>query len=225
MKSAGENRLAAALEKALKPPWAIYRNVAWLEKRPGAEPADGEADIVLAHPDRGVMVIEVKGGRVQRIGGGWESVDGSGKANRIKDPFAQVTGEMHGLRRVCEGMPSWPLGRVRFARAVGLPDCAYDRSMTPDGPREIVIDGDDLARVGQRVEEIFDWWSRLGRRIGGGWCARRAVEWARSMSCSLATSRSRRRSRLVWRATRRRSSRSPSGSSRSSMRSTRSGGR
>ncbi len=69
---------------------------------------------------------------------------------------------MHGLRRVCEGMPSWPLGRVRFARAVGLPDCAYDRSMTPDGPREIVIDGDDLARVGQRVEEIFDWWTASG---------------------------------------------------------------
>src|SRR5687767_15850181 len=63
----GEDRLALALEKALKSPWAIYRNVAWPEKRPGDEPADGEADIVVAHPDLGVMVIEVKGGRVGRI--------------------------------------------------------------------------------------------------------------------------------------------------------------
>ncbi len=86
MKSAGEDRLAAALEKALKPPWAIYRNVAWLEKRPGDEPADGEADLVLAHPDLGVMVIEVKGGRVQRIGGRWESVDGSGNGQPDQGP-------------------------------------------------------------------------------------------------------------------------------------------
>ena len=32
MRSAGEERLATALEAKLKPPWRIYRNVAWLEK-------------------------------------------------------------------------------------------------------------------------------------------------------------------------------------------------
>jgi len=40
--SAGEDRLASALEGALKSPWVIYRNVAWLEKRPGDEPADAQ---------------------------------------------------------------------------------------------------------------------------------------------------------------------------------------
>ena len=162
MKAAGENRLATALEAALKPPWAIYRNVAWLEKRPGAEPADGEADLVVAHPDLGVMVIEVKGGRVRRIGGRWESVDRKDGAHQIKDPFAQVMREMHGLRRVCEATPAWPAGRVRFTRAVCLPDSAYDRAMTPDGPREMVIDSSDLGRAGERVSEIFDWWNASG---------------------------------------------------------------
>ncbi len=84
--SAGEDRLSSALGKALKPPYAVYRNVAWLEKRPGAEPQDGEADVVIGHPELGVMVIEVKGGRVQRVGGRWESVDRNGTANQIKDP-------------------------------------------------------------------------------------------------------------------------------------------
>src|SRR5688500_14297371 len=166
--STGEDRLASALEKALKPPWAVYRNVAWLEKRPGDEPADGEADLVVAHPDLGVMVVEVKGGRVGRIGGRWESVDRQGNRHRIKDPFAQVTREMHGLRRKCEELPAWPAHRVRFARAVCLPDSAYDRSMTPDGPREIVIDHDDLANAGERVREIFDWWSRSGEADADG---------------------------------------------------------
>jgi hypothetical protein len=166
--SSGEDRLAAALERALKPPWAVYRNVAWLEKRPGDEPQDGEADVVLGHPDLGVTVIEVKGGRVQRIGGRWESVDRDGAAHRIKDPFAQVTGAMHRLKRVCGALPAWPSQDVRFIRAVCFPDAAYDRSMTPDGPREIVIDHDDLDRPGDRVREIFDWWSRSGDASADG---------------------------------------------------------
>ncbi|MGI8657383.1 MAG: AAA family ATPase [Candidatus Limnocylindria bacterium] len=166
--SAGEDRLASALEQALKPPWATYRNVAWLEKRPGDEPADGEADIVIAHPELGIMVIEVKGGRVGRIRGRWESVDRKDNPHQIKNPFAQVMREMHGLRRVCEAMPAWPAHRVRLARAVCLPDSAYDRSMTPDGPREIVIDHDDLATAGERVREIFDWWSHSGDASADG---------------------------------------------------------
>ncbi|MEO7295391.1 MAG: NERD domain-containing protein/DEAD/DEAH box helicase [Candidatus Limnocylindria bacterium] len=169
MRSAGEERLASALETTLKQPWAMYRNVAWLEKRPGDEPADGEADVVLAHPELGVMVIEVKGGRVQRIGGRWESVDGSGIARRIKDPFAQVMREMHGLRRVCEAMPAWPAHRVKIMRAVCLPDSAYDQSMTADGPREIVVDHADLVRAGERIGEICDWWSASGdAAVDGG---------------------------------------------------------
>jgi len=161
MTSAGEDRFAAGLAAALKPPWRIYRNVAWLERRPGAEPADGEADIVLAHPQLGVMVVEVKGGGVRRIGPGrWESVDRNGNRHDIKDPFAQVTREMHALRRVCNDLPAWPSHAVRFSRAVAFPDATYDPHPAPaDGPREIVIDRSDLERLGQRVGEIFEWWS------------------------------------------------------------------
>lgn len=166
--SLGEDRLASALEAALRPPWAIYRNVAWLERQPGDEPADGEADLVIAHPERGVMVVEVKGGGVRRIGGRWESVDRAGTAHPIRDPFAQAMREMHALRRVCEALPAWPAHRVRFARAVAFPDAAYDRGMTPDGPREIVIDHDDLADAGARIELIFDWWSASGDAAADG---------------------------------------------------------
>ena len=168
--SSGEDRLAAALGAALKPPWAIYRNVAWLEKRPGDVPADGEADVVLAHPDLGVMVIEVKGGGVRRIGPGrWESVDRGSTAHEIKDPFAQATRAMHGLKRTCDNVPAWPNHDVRFTRAVAFPDAEYDpHPAPPDGPREIVIDHGDLERIGQRVGEILDWWSASGDASADG---------------------------------------------------------
>ena len=41
------------------------------------------------------MVIEVKGGGIQRIGGHCESVDRSGTAHHIEDPFRQVADEMY----------------------------------------------------------------------------------------------------------------------------------
>lgn len=169
MRSAGEERLATALERDLKPPWRLYRNVAWLGKRPGSEPQDGEADLVVAHPDRGVMVIEVKGGRIRRLGPDrWESIDRGGTAHPIKDPFAQVTRAMHGLRRTCEELPAWPAASVRFGRAVAFPDAAYDRAMTPDGPRELVIDHADMDAAGARVAEIFDWWAAWGDATAEG---------------------------------------------------------
>ncbi len=151
MSSAGEDRLAQALEQQLPEPYVVYRNAAWLTKRPGEEPRDGEADFVVAHPELGIMVIEVKGGGIRRVGGEWESVDRNGTAHRIKDPFRQVTGEMHSLKRIAEARPDWPAHSVRFCRAVAFPDTTYEQALTPDGPPEIVIDADDLDRLQPRL--------------------------------------------------------------------------
>ena len=203
--SAAEDRLAGLLTSQLAPPWAIYRNAAWLEKQPGREPADGEADLVVAHPGLGVMVIEVKGGGVRRVNGRWESVDRNGTAHQIKDPFAQVTREMHALRRVCERLPEWPVHSVPFCRAVALPDAAYPRQLVPDGPSEIVFDADDLATgsalgLEARLREIFAWWQAdpeyPGRAPGDIGCGRCTRSWR-------ATSRSCRRSRSALPPTRR----------------------
>jgi hypothetical protein len=164
-----EDRLDAALREQLPEPHVVYRNVAWLTKADGDEPRDGEADFVVAHPELGILVIEVKGGGIRRTGGRWESVDRGGTTHAIKDPFAQVTREMHSLRRLAADRPDWPAHEVRFCRAVAFPDIRYETALQPDGPREIVIDADDLASVHARIREIFDWWAanpEAGRRGG-----------------------------------------------------------
>jgi hypothetical protein len=52
-------RLRAAFDDA----WRLYPNVRWLAAtRPGGPARDGETDVVLVHPQRGILVIEVKGG-------------------------------------------------------------------------------------------------------------------------------------------------------------------
>jgi nuclease-like protein len=56
---------------ALDPDYRLFQNVAWLGRTAANRGLrDGEADIVLAHPDRGFLVFEVKSGEIARDGHG-----------------------------------------------------------------------------------------------------------------------------------------------------------
>ena len=45
--------------------FSVLHSVKWLTRAPGQN-HDGEADFVLFHPEFGGLVIEVKGGRIER---------------------------------------------------------------------------------------------------------------------------------------------------------------
>src|SRR5262249_6472256 len=89
---AAECKVYAALEKSLDRSYTVFYGVAWLARRPGDGARDGEIDFVVAHPERGVLLLEVKGGRVARDAGTgiWVSIDRNGKPHRIQDPLAQL---------------------------------------------------------------------------------------------------------------------------------------
>ncbi len=167
--SKAEQRLDRWFGQQLPEPYVVFRNVAWLTKDHGDEPRDGEADFVVAHPELGIMVIEVKGGGIRRIGGQWESVDRTQTPRKIKDPFDQVRREMYSLKRIAEARPEWPAHEVRFCRAVAFPNTRYATPLVPDGPPEMVIDSTHLQALDARIREIFDWWSAHTdeRRRGG----------------------------------------------------------
>ena len=53
-----------ALAEQLGADYAILHSVAWISRPGGGGPREGETDILIAHPARGLLAIEVKGGRV-----------------------------------------------------------------------------------------------------------------------------------------------------------------
>jgi hypothetical protein len=63
---AAERKVYAGLEKDLDDAYSVYYSVAWLSKTQRGTAHDGEVDFVIAHPDEGVLLLEVKGGRVTR---------------------------------------------------------------------------------------------------------------------------------------------------------------
>src|SRR5262245_6441394 len=95
-KSAAERRLFQRLKQDVSDQVVAFHSVAWLTPGEGGRPREGEADFVVAHPSHGVVVLEVKGGRIRYEAKSrhWSSIGKKGEA-RIKDPFRQVRESQH----------------------------------------------------------------------------------------------------------------------------------
>lgn len=105
-----------------------------------ATKVSGEADFVIVSP-RGILVLEVKGGRVRQKAAGWEYVDGQDRVHRSREgPFRQAETAMYALRDRAEsalGMNA--LEALPFGFAVVTPDCALPANSIEWGP-EIILD-------------------------------------------------------------------------------------
>ena len=74
---ASERRVYEALKEGLGPQHSVFYGVAWLARASSGTARDGEVDCVVAHHDKGALLLEVKGGGVARddVTGRWVSVD------------------------------------------------------------------------------------------------------------------------------------------------------
>ena len=64
-----EKHIHDRLREALPPEFTLFQNVAWVVRDHGVE-REGEADVIVAHPERGFLIIEVKSGPITRDGQG-----------------------------------------------------------------------------------------------------------------------------------------------------------
>lgn len=156
--SHAERRVFEALRDGLGDPYVVFAQVAWLASHPGGRPREGETDVVIAHPEWGMLAIEVKGGIIT-----FDPADGwTSNGRPIKDPVAQVRGAAHDLGRYLREVPSTRTYSYPFGYAVWFPDGDAVRvRVRPDAPAEIVLGAAELGAVGEAVGSLFDHW--LGR--------------------------------------------------------------
>src|SRR5688572_25194660 len=121
---ASELKVRAVLA-SLDDDWRVFHSVAWQSVRAGRE-GDGEADFVLLHPRRGLVVLEVKGGEIRIENGMWNSVNRATRVvNRIKNPFEQAKASKYALLRHLEDVFSSRFEASVVHGAV-LPDVTVD---------------------------------------------------------------------------------------------------
>jgi hypothetical protein len=113
-----------------------------------------EADLVVLLPGVGWAVIEVKGGDVRRRDGVWEQRQ-QGTWHRIS-PVAQAQDCRHVLQR---SLARWAsqAEQSRAVHLVALPDRDAEASFdTPELPRALLIDRQDLKQVAHKLRMALD---------------------------------------------------------------------
>jgi hypothetical protein len=149
-KSHAERLLYEGFRDKLDDSYTVFQPVHWQSLDREGRPRDGEADFVIAHPDRGILVIEAKGGgiRFDPRNGEWVSIDRGGRSHHIKDPFVQARHSKYSLEDRLRIMLRQPRRRLNLGHAVAFPDTVVTDDLPGlDKPRQIVLDATDLANL------------------------------------------------------------------------------
>lgn len=114
------DRFAAVLDDSFH----VFYSSPWLGTDRLGNEKDGECDFLVAHPEHGILAIEVKGGReisFDPVDGQWRSTDAHGFVHRIKDPVAQARSAKHEILKRLNASPKWRTRRIHAAHAVIFP--------------------------------------------------------------------------------------------------------
>lgn len=153
-KSHAERKLYAALAAQLSHEFTVFHSVAWQvrDRQTGAQ--DGEADFVMAHPDFGILIIEVKGGRIRYEG---QTEQWYSNTYAIKDPFKQGRTAKYSLLEKLKELPFWRNRFITVGYAVAFPDVAVKQDLRLDAPRELILDASDMQSLKSWVDRALDY--------------------------------------------------------------------
>jgi superfamily I DNA/RNA helicase len=165
------DRLRAAFPDSV----AILENVHWRERVNGHF-HDGEADLVVADPDRGILIVEVKSGEIRRAGRTWWA----GNKELPQSPFEQAASSRHALVRKLRELPAWdPTLNPVAGDAVAFPDVDVASAgarlgmLGPDVDPELILDQHRLLGDPASASELRAWLDRVLEGFGRDSAARR----------------------------------------------------
>ncbi len=149
-----ERGVGDALRDGLPEPWAVMHGLNYVAQS-GQKRREGEVDFLLIHPKVGIIALEVKGdAEVSNGPEGWAFKNHKGEWRKEKSPFEQAsTGARELNTFLSKEAPE--LGKVPFGHGVVFPSFSVEESMGPEGPREIIIDREQLSDVESCVKKII----------------------------------------------------------------------
>lgn len=182
--SEAEKVLYKAFKEQLSDDFAVFHQVRWQvpDLRSGAR--DGEADFVIACPNLGILVLEVKGGSIRYDGTSrkWYSND-----NSITDPFHQACDSKYSLIKLLKD-PRWTYWRDRWipiGHAVAFPNHRINRSLRLDAPRNIILDYTQLSVLSDWVKAAMNYYRSQDSPRPGNFDANSVRELVRILSPSI----------------------------------------
>lgn len=162
VESNAEKLLYRAFQEQLSDDFRVFHSVSWQlpNRRSGAK--DGEADFIIACPNLGILVLEVKGGSIQYNGtvDKWYSHN-----NLIKDPFKQARQSQKSLLDLLKEQSYWKKRWIPIGHAVAFPDVNIANCrLRPDATRDIILDCTQLSDLSGWVQTVINYYRGQNER-------------------------------------------------------------
>ena len=155
-----------ALKAHLPTGWYAWHSLRLMED----DGVFGEGDFVIANPERGVLVLEIKGGLIEQKDGRWFR----NGAPMERDPRVQAYRFLdklnHRLYRDGCILPAYGI-------ATSFPDVAFDTPPSQSDLHDTTIGKQDLPWLNERLKALFDRALPAARRPQGQWLERLYYLW------------------------------------------------
>ena len=136
-----EVRVYDRLSEVLDDNFHIFYSSPWLGTDSLGNERDGECDFLIAHPDCGILAIEVKGGKkisYDPVDSQWRSTDSGNFIHKIKDPVAQARRAKHEILKRLNKSSIWPTRHIHAVHGVIFPGVeAPPENLGADRPARI----------------------------------------------------------------------------------------
>jgi hypothetical protein len=147
--------------------YTVLHSYPWLRPWRSEALLEGEADFVIVHPDKGILVLEVKGGDTIRHDGRRWFRDTKLGPREFQDPFVQGSRNMHALLSIINERSG---GRITsrdlvHGYAVVFPHVDYDGATPTNSDKAIVISRRNLPFMEQSIETAFMRWTENVRSL------------------------------------------------------------
>lgn len=146
-----------ALKNQLDGGYQVFYSSPWLGTLPDGSEIDGEADFLITHADKGILAVEVKGGRVKLDDqGNWTSTDRHGFTRKVKNPVAQARSSKHNILGKLKGSHHWKPRYINARHGVILPHVTRPaRDFRADMPLKIFAFDSDMDHLDMWVVGRF----------------------------------------------------------------------
>lgn len=155
--SHAEKVLYKAFQAQLSNDFTVFHQVRWQVRDTRSGARDGEADFVIACPNLGILVLEVKGGSIRYDGTShiWYSNN-----NEIHDPFHQACNSKYRLRGLLKDpkLKYWRDRWIPIGHAVAFPEHRINGSLRLDAPRDIILDNTQLSVLSNWVKAVMNYY-------------------------------------------------------------------
>ncbi len=160
--SYGEMKVYEAL-RSLNDQYTVFYSLSWVSI--GDRRTIGEADFVIAHPEQGIFVIEVKSGEIEYTKGDWVQTNTRTGKQKVIHPYEQARKSQFEILERLEILRN-KLRIPMLCYGVWFPSIEIqDKDKLPiEAPKEITLDKSSLDKPEKAIEDAFAYWGKKYRK-------------------------------------------------------------